>query len=254
MLENCRKKDSGSVVKTMLGPNVTFFYGSKTLKQTSNPLKEYWIRSGWFTGKDQSEINKNFNLKVKKRIERIQIGSVLTSNLFASDLSPCKMTANNFLRKLSDSVKKTYRCWRDLARYAIARARGQARRGEAKRSGAGYKSVLRSLTAGGRWSASIQGQPLRRSRRLFLLSLSSLFLSFFFLQPLLHPSLSFTSSALASFPSPFPLLRVSFLALPLPLLKSAVSAIRLNSESKRGIFYSLVSTNIVTWFCSLSNV
>lgn len=64
--------------------------------------------------------------------------------------------------------------------------RGQARRGEARRSEAkeakeaneaalGYKSVVRSLTAGGRRSASIQGQPLRRSRRL---SFSSFRLSY----------------------------------------------------------------------------
>lgn len=67
---------------------------------------------------------------------------------------------------LPDSVENQS-LWRQVKVSLQRRAnRAKPRRGEANRTNRakrrGYKSVVRSLTAGGHRSASIQGQPLRR--------------------------------------------------------------------------------------------
>lgn len=76
---------------------------------------------------------------------------------------------------LPDSVENQS-LWRQ-AKVSLQRRANQAelRRGEANRTNRakrrGYKSVVRSLTAGGHRSASIQGQPLRRLAISFSFSL-----------------------------------------------------------------------------------
>lgn len=76
---------------------------------------------------------------------------------------------------LPDSVENQ-RLWRQAKVSLQRRAnRDKLRRGEASRTNRakrrGYKSVVRSLTAGGHRSASIQGQPLRRLAISFSFSL-----------------------------------------------------------------------------------
>ena len=104
---------------------------------------------------------------------------------------------------LADSAENPS-LWRQAKVSLQRRAnRAEPRRGEANRTNRtnrtnrakrrGYKSVVRSLTAGGHRSASIQGQPLRRLAISFSLSLS------------LSLSLSFSPSLLPSFPSFLPL-------------------------------------------------
>ncbi|KAF3421085.1 hypothetical protein E2986_13987 [Frieseomelitta varia] len=94
---------------------------------------------------------------------------------------------------LADSAENPS-LWRQAKVSLQCRAnRAEPRRGEANRTNRtnrakrrGYKSVVRSLTAGGHRSASIQGQPLRRLAISFSLSLS---LSF---SPSFFPILSFS--------------------------------------------------------------
>lgn len=151
--------------------------------------------------------------------------------LSAAAYGPPQKDPSSRLFAESHSAKKTRRSgrrWREPGGVVVVRARtkrGQARRSEAKEANEaalGYKSVVRSLTAGGRRSASIQGQPLRRSRPSLSLSSIRLFRPPLFL--LFRLLLLLPLAAVLSFPS--------------LLLKSAVSAICLNSESKWYPLYS----------------
>lgn len=107
---------------------------------------------------------------------------------------------------LPDSVENQS-LWRQAKVSLQCRAnRAELRRGEANRTNRakrrGYKSVVRSLTAGGHRSASIQGQPLRRLAISFSFSFSlslspfSSFLSLFcpFRKNLLTRAISGTTS------------------------------------------------------------
>lgn len=154
------------------------------------------------------------------------------SNIF--DLFPPKMAANNFLRKLPTRWRKPTAAggiWQGMC--AREAKRGEVRRSEAKEAALDTRAFL------GHWLPVAADLRVSKDSRSDAHDVS-------FSAPL-SPSLSFcvllSSSILASFSPPLlPPLRLdphSFLL----LLKSAVSVICLNSESKRGIFYSPVSAN-----------
>lgn len=150
------------------------------------------------------------------------------------------MAANNFLRKLPTRWRKPTAAggiWQGMC--AREAKRGEVRRSEAKEAALDTRAFL------GHWLPVAADLRVSKDSRSDAHDVS-------FSSPL-SPSLSLSfcvflsSSILASFSPPLlppllPPLRLdphSFLL----LLKSAVSVICLNSESKRGIFYSPVSAN-----------